>query len=168
MREGTQAPFGGYQGSFVSSVVAGGTVRVHSHTESLTMAAKTKSSPTLDLTRLMDMPLQTLEGMKATGLYVGTADEKVIEFAIAHHQAKPAAPVAAAPAPVAQPKAPPAPPKAYVQRVEVFRGRARIKGGICKDQLRNVIAQLQALESNPAVLTYAECQVQFPWDKSQG
>lgn len=125
------------------------------------MAAKKSAAPTLDLTRLMDMPMETLQGMKATGLYVGTPDEKVIEFAIANHQAKPAAPAA-------KPKAPPAPPKAYVQRVEVFRGRARIKGGICKDQLRNVIAQLQALESNPAVLTYAECQVQFPWDKSQG
>lgn len=129
------------------------------------MAAKTKSAaPTLDLTRLMDMPLETLQGMKATGLYVGTPDEKVIEFAIAHHQAKPAAPAA-------KPKAASvasAPPKPFIQRVEVYRGRCRIKGGICRDQIRNIINQLQALESNPAVLTYAECQVQFPWDKSQG
>ena len=123
------------------------------------MAAK-KSSPVLDVTKLMDLPVATLEGMKA--LYEGTADVKVIEFAILHHASKPAA--AAAPVAKAAPAKPVA-PKVYVQRVEVYRGRARIKGGICKEQIDNVIAQLQALKANPAVLTYAECQVQFPWDK---
>ena len=124
------------------------------------MAAK-KSAPVLDVTKLMDLPVATLEGMKA--LYEGTADVKVIEFAILHHSAKPAA-APAKPVAAAKPVAPPV-PKVYVQRVEVYRGRARIKGGICKEQIDNVIAQLQALKANPAVLTYAECQVQFPWDK---
>jgi hypothetical protein len=97
--------------------------------------------------------------MKA--LYEGTADVKVIEFAILHHASKPAA--AAAPAKAAPAKPAPA-PKVYVQRVEVYRGRARIKA-VTRDQLDNVIAQLTALKNNPALLTYAECQVQFPWDK---
>jgi len=123
------------------------------------MAAK-KSAPVLDVTKLMDLPVATLEGMKA--LYEGTADVKVIEFAILHHASKPAA---AAPVAKAAPAKPAPAPKVYVQRVEVYRGRARIKGGICKEQIDNVIAQLQALKANPAVLTYAECQVQFPWDK---
>jgi len=136
---------------------------------------------TLDMVKLMGLPVAALEGMKT----VFDGDNlKLIEAALAVHTAKPGKAKKAAPpkeeeeatfipekapkakAAPAKPVAPPAPPKVYVQRVEVYRGRARIKGGICKEQIRNVIAQLQALESHPSILTYAECQVQFPWDKA--
>lgn len=127
------------------------------------MAAKS-SSPTLDFCKLIELAPATLQALK--GHYKNPADVAVIELALASHSEKPAAPVAA---PKAAPKA--APPKVaapYVQRVELYRGRARIKGGVCRDQIDNIIAGLQALKANPALLTYAECQVQFPWDKSQG
>jgi len=39
-------------------------------------------------------------------------------------------------------------------------------GGICREQIDNVIAQLQALKGHPSILTYDQCQVQFPWDKA--
>ena len=135
---------------------------------------------TLDMVKLMGLPVAALEGMKT----VFDGDNlKLIEAALAVHTAKPgkakakAAPKeeatfipepkakAKAKAAPAKPVAPPvAPPKVYVQRVEIYRGRARIKA-VTRDQLDNVIAQLQALKSHPSLLTYAECQVAFPWDK---
>jgi hypothetical protein len=141
---------------------------------------------TLDMVKLMGLPVAALEGMKS----VFDGDNlKLIEAALAVHTAKPgkakakAAPPkeeeeaefipepeapkakAKAKAAPAKPVAPPvAPPKVYVQRVEIYRGRARIKA-VTRDQLDNVIAQLQALKSHPSLLTYAECQVAFPWDK---
>ena len=130
------------------------------------------AAPTLKPSDLMAMSPALLEGMK--GLYTGP-DRQLIELVIGQLTAKPdsqpAAPamevvksltktVAKRPAPTA--------PKVYVQRVEVYRGRARIKGGICKEQIDNVISQLQALKGHPSILTYDECQVQFPWDKEAG
>ena len=135
---------------------------------------------TLDMVKLMGLPVAALEGMKT----VFDGDNlKLIEAALAVHTAKPGkAKAKAAPpkeeeeaefipeAPKAKAKAkaapatPVAPPKVYVQRVEIYRGRARIKA-VTRDQLDNVIAQLQALKSHPSLLTYAECQVAFPWDK---
>jgi len=169
-------PFGVGHGFSVSpSVVADGRSVRFSHAKVSHMAA------TLDMVKLMGLPVAALEGMKT----VFDGDNlKLIEAALAVHTAKPGKAKKAAPpkeeeeatfipekapkakAAPAKPVAPPAPPKVYVQRVEVYRGRARIKGGICKEQIRNVIAQLQALESHPSILTYAECQVQFPWDKA--
>jgi hypothetical protein len=76
------------------------------------------------------------------GLYSG-ADRQLIELVIGQLMAKPDS-QPAAPAmevvknltkTVAKRPAPPA-PKVYVQRVEVYRGRARIKGGICKELRR--------------------------------
>ncbi|MCY3016320.1 MAG: hypothetical protein NT171_16730 [Planctomycetota bacterium] len=131
---------------------------------------------TLDMVKLMGLPVAALEGMKT----VFDGDNlKLIEAALAVHTAKPGKAKAAPPkeeeeapkakakakAAPAKPVAPPvAPPKVYVQRVEIYRGRARIKA-VTRDQLDNVIAQLQALKSHPSLLTYAECQVAFPWDK---
>lgn len=131
--------------------------------------AAAKKSPSLDATRLMDMEVKTLQGLRVH-YQANPADVALIDFVIAQHTAKPveAAPVQVKAQPAAKPAPAPKPPKAYYQRVEVYRGRCRIKGGICREQIDNVIAQLQALKANPAVLTYEECQVQFPWDKSQG
>jgi len=136
---------------------------------------------TLDIIKLMGLPVAALEGMKS----VFDGDNlKLIEAALAVHTAKPGkakkasklppdeddeqvvddGPKAKVKAAPAKPVAPPA-AKVYVQRVEVYRGRARIKGGICREQIDNVIAQLQALKGHPSILTYAECQVTYPWDK---
>lgn len=141
-------PFGVGHGFSVSpSVVADGRSVRFSHAKVSLMAA------TLDIIKLMGLPVAALEGMKT----VFDGDNlKLIEAALAVHTAKPGkakakaappkeeeeaefipepeAPKAKAKAAPAKPVAPPA-AKVYVQRVEVYRGRARIKGGMSYCQM---------------------------------